>query len=132
MNILRTEHNFCTKQKKIQPVPPMTHLVKLSFCSGGKLGILISVSSCIPTSKNWFNNKLASWNWKNIYALPCKVMLDTHTHLFQNKIWNNILYIKKSEFFYLGESTTYLYSFCKFPEENANYVFSVCHHAKVL
>ena len=36
-NILRTEHNFLTKQKKSYLVPQMAHFEKLLFSSGGNL-----------------------------------------------------------------------------------------------
>ena len=60
-------------------------------------------------------------------------MLDTYMHLFSYKILNNIFYFNKKQFsIFWGESTTYLWQFCIFPEENAKHVFSVCHHTEVL
>ena len=56
----------------------------------------------LPTSQKYFCNIFLNLQveWKNIYVLPRKVSNDNNSHMFQYKILNNILYLKKQLFIF--------------------------------
>ena len=56
----------------------------------------------LPTSQKYFCNIFLNLEveWKNIYVLPRKVSNDNNSHMFQYKILNNILYLKKQLFIF--------------------------------
>ena len=50
-----------------------------------------------PTSQSYYEKSLetTNLNWKEIYILPRKVSIETKLRMFQYKILNNILFLKK-------------------------------------
>ena len=63
--------------------------------------------------------------WKQIYILPCLVILDSYSRSFQYIILNNVLYLNK-RLFTFQKSTSTLCPFCKFSDETVLHLIYEC------
>ena len=61
------------------------------FCS-----LSISLRNTVPTSQKYFEIfPSLSFTWKDVYILPRIETINTRLRVFQYKVLNNALYIKK-------------------------------------
>ena len=80
-----------------------------------------------PTSQKYFIElfKTDSFDWKQIYLLPCLVTLDSYSRSFQYKILNSSLYFDKKHFTF-RKSTSSLCPSCKPSDETVLHQFYKC------
>ena len=86
--------------------------------------ILVYISPHKPTSQIYFENLFweQDLNWKEIYLLPRKVLLDSYVRTFQYKVLNNGLYLNKNIFIF-GKSSSPLCLFYKNIDETILHLF---------
>ena len=106
-------------------------MIKGALCSISKLKQkavylqLVSEITCIPTAQKRFNEIYSDvdLDWPALYQLPFKVVTDTVTRHFQNKILNQILYTNKVLFKWnLADKCT----FCNNYEETVEHLLYSC------
>ena len=97
------------------------------FSSKELYNIPIFLNPKIPTSRNYFDNKFKdeSLNWEAIYLLSRRVIIDSHTRIFQYKILHNIFCLNNN-LFKFGIAPSPLCSFCLASEETPDHLFSRC------
>ena len=87
--------------------------------------LLVYTHPFTPASQKYFNEllKTNSFDWKEIYLIPCLVTLDSYSCSFQYKILNSVLYLYT---FYVFSTSSPLYPFCKLSDETVLHLFYQC------
>ena len=95
--------------------------------------MLVYISPQKPTSPLFFENlfRKQDLNWKEIYLLPRKALLDCYVSSFQYNFLNNIFDLHKKPFIF-GKSSSPLFSFYKNADKAVLHLFYECKITKEL
>ena len=100
-------------------------LEKLNSRELYKMQLMLSVEK--PTAQTYFEKKFQNpeLEWKDIYTLRRRVMINTNLCIFQYKLLHNILYLNEM-LYKFGKKVTPLCSFCMEELESLIHLFHSC------
>ena len=110
------------------------HLIKsnqiysLNKCNSKELYCLqISLDNLKTRSQLYFEDLFQNKDidWKHVYLLARRVIVDTNLHIFQYKILNNVLYLNE-KLFRFKKTSCPLCSFCQSENETPIHLFHGC------